>query len=483
MLRARLLLVVGALVPAVHAQVPQPSTAPAPHTSHVVRGIVFDSVARAPLPGAVVQLVLLDTARERAPASAAPHVFAVTADSRGRYSIPGLPSGRFAIGFQHDALNALGLESPLRAFELANDTSVTVDLAIPDGPAVRAQLCGAATRLASEGVLVGYIADARGEHMLPGAVLRARWLELSLARGDYRAVHRTVTAIVGEDGRYVACGLTSDEAVAIEITMPGRHAIVSRMAVPAGGAMRQDFRLADSGVVKGTSSLGGKVMLADGTVLPAGRAEIAALALVVPVVNGEFSMSGIPAGSWMVEARAIGFEPRSAMVDFSDGGVASTSLTLGERAQVLDAVSVIGKPGGDTKILSAIASRRTVSVGSVFLPGNEWLESSYDPADVLRSSPGFRYVNPDVLLSSGCGYKYPPSSDEPTSMNSPMKVRGRTLAVYLNGLRVVGGLAELRTSVTMKNVLAIEAYQDVFTAPIEWRTNDACAVMAVWTKR
>ena len=53
----------------------------------------------------------------------------------------------------------------------------------------------------------------------------------------------------------------------------------------------------------------------------------------------------------------------------------------------------------------------------------------------------------------------------------------------MNGLRVVGGLPELRTAVTMRDVLAVEAYQDVATAPVEWRTYDACAVLAIWTKR
>ena len=31
-------------------------------------------------------------------------------------------------------------------------------------------------------------------------------------------------------------------------------------------------------------------------------------------------------------------------------------------------------------------------------------------------------------------------------------------------------------------ILAIEAYPDVLSAPFLWRTNDACAVVAYWTK-
>ena len=448
--------------------------------SRSVTGVVFDSIGRAPLAGAVVQVALIDAARGNALDQSAPRIFTGTADASGRYRILGLPAGRFAIGFQHDALNALGLESPLRAFELATDTSVTMDLAIPAGSAVRAQLCGDSVRLAGEGMLAGYVLDARREGMLGGAVVRARWLELSLDARNYRTVTRTVTAVVADDGRYLACGLTSDDAVAIEVTMPGYRAIANRLSVPNSGAIRQDFRLADSGVVRGTARLTGRVVVADGSALATGHAEIAALALEVPIQNGDFSFAGLPPGTWAVEARAIGYDPQLVLVDVSERGVASTKITLSERAQILDAVTVVGRRGGSTKILNAIAGRRRTSIGTVFLPGNSWLESSYDPADVVRGAPGFRYVSADVLLSSGCGFRYPPS-DEPALGRSPAKTR--TLAVYLDGARVMGGLPELKTSVTMRDVLAVEAYQDIFSAPMEWRTNDACSVLAIWTKR
>jgi hypothetical protein len=41
----------------------------------------------------------------------------------------------------------------------------------------------------------------------------------------------------------------------------------------------------------------------------------------------------------------------------------------------------------------------------------------------------------------------------------------------------------LNSDVLPRQILAIEAYSDVITAPLLWRTNDACAVIAVWTRR
>lgn len=471
-MQVRRLLLGMLLGPVLHAQ----------SSTRTVTGIVFDSIARAPLDGAYVQVALVDGTLPDAPDRVPPRVFSATSDSRGRYRITDLPAGRFVIGFQHDALNAVGLESPLRGFALSGDTILTMDLAVPNGPAVRALLCGDQTRLAAEGVLVGYVIEARGGRMLPGAVVRARWLEIALERGNYRAVTRSVTALVGHDGRYQACGLTGEDAVTLELTMPGYRGIVHRVSVPGGGAARQDFRLADSGSVRGAGSVSGRIVLPDGSAPSTGQIVVGALALEVPIRDGEFFLRDLPPGTWGVEARILGHEPAVVLADVPERGTASLTIPLGERAQMLGAITVRGTRGGEAKILRGIASRRSTSTVTVFLPGNVCLASSYDPADVARGAPGFRYVSAEVLLSSGCGFRYPPP-DEPTMPSGPVRGRTRTLAVYLDGARVVGGLAELRTSVTMRDVLAMEAYQDIATAPLEWRTNDACAVLAIWTRR
>ena len=457
---------------ALHAQSP----------ARTVSGVVFDSIAGGPLRGAIVQVAWVDAPARGAPAEWVPRVFSAATDSVGRYRITGLPEGRFAIGFQHDALNAMGLESPLGAFVLAGDRGVTVNLAVPNGPAVRDLLCGTQARLAGEGLLAGYVIDAGREGMLSGAVVTARWLELALERSNYRAVARTVTAITGADGRYLACGLTSEEAVRVEVSMPGFRGISHHLSIPNAAAARQDFRLADSGVNAGLAGVVGRVLLPDGSALAAGQALVGAIGREVPIRNGEFVMSHLPAGTWAVEVRAIGHEPRAALVDLPAAGVVATTITIGDRTRVLGAITVRGTRGGDDRILRAIASRRSTSTGSVFLPGDPYLASSYDPADVVRSAPGFRYVSAEVLLSSGCSFRYPPA-DEPAMPSGTVRARTRTLAVYLDGARVVGGLPELRTSVTMRDILAIEAYQDISTAPLEWRTNDACSVLAIWTKR
>jgi hypothetical protein len=150
---------------------------------------------------------------------------------------------------------------------------------------------------------------------------------------------------------------------------------------------------------------------------------------------------------------------------------------------MLDAVTVIGKVGRETRILSDILSRSSVAAGTTFLPGNSWLKAAETPTDVLRAARGFTqkgfakvegrpYVTKGGTLSA-CQSK---SADAPAAND-------KSVAIYLDGLRYPAGLEALNNDVLPRQILAIEAYPDVMSAPSVWRTNDACAVVAVWTHR
>src|SRR4051794_28855439 len=78
-----------------------------------VTGIVYDSIAMAPLNGAVVQLARVDGTATQA-------VLTATTDATGRFTFTDLAAGNYGIGFQHSALSVLGLDAPLRAFRLTD---------------------------------------------------------------------------------------------------------------------------------------------------------------------------------------------------------------------------------------------------------------------------------------------------------------------------------------------------------------------------
>ena len=72
-----------------------------------VRGSVFDSLAHAPLPDALVQLVGDDLV--------APYGHTVRSDSLGTFEFTDVPAGRYLLGFIHPMLDSLGIEPLVRA--------------------------------------------------------------------------------------------------------------------------------------------------------------------------------------------------------------------------------------------------------------------------------------------------------------------------------------------------------------------------------
>jgi hypothetical protein len=442
-------------------------------TNHVVSGVVFDSVAHAPLVGAVIQIALAD---------ASARIFTTTADSAGHYRVAGLPTGRFGIVFQHDALNALGIDAPLRAFELGSDTSVTMNLAIESGPVTRLRSCGKDAGGDSDGMLAGYVVDAVRVTPIPRATIVIRWLETALQRSGLRVVHKEKTVTAGDDGRYLACGVPSDVGIDVEVSAEAFLHVTGRVSIPSGGAARQDFHLPIKGATS-TASFSARVVGADSLPIASGVVSVDALSMDTPVRNGSFTLGGIPAGTWFVEVRSLGHEPRSVMMLASDVPSVAPTLVLERTPVMLDAVTVIGKAGRETRILSDILSRSSVAAGTTFLPGNSWLKAAETPTDVLRAARGFTqkgfakvegrpYVTKGGTLSA-CQSK---SADAPAAND-------KSVAIYLDGLRYPAGLEALNNDVLPRQILAIEAYPDVMSAPSVWRTNDACAVVAVWTHR
>jgi hypothetical protein len=310
---------------------------------------------------------------------------------------------------------------------------------------------------------------------------------LGFDHGKLGSAPMHVTATVGDDGTYRACSVPSDGPVTIRVTKAAYRSIDGEYAMPPGGVARRDFRLADSGVVHGTATLVGRVMQDDGSALPSGLVSIPALALEVAVQRGDFSIAELPAGTWIVVTRAIGYEPQTTIADVAERTTSTVKIVLAKKAQTLEAVNVVGKAGRDLRVLEEIHQRSLVAHGTVFLQGNSWLASALVPSDVVRGAKGFTFKSPTKVegrpYSQGFALRDCKSSPSTDSVQSRFSSSTeRQIAIYVDGQRYPGGLETLNNAVLVGQVLAIEAYPDVTSAPFLWRTNDACAVIAVWTK-
>ncbi|MEO6525009.1 MAG: carboxypeptidase-like regulatory domain-containing protein [Gemmatimonadaceae bacterium] len=430
-----------------------------------VVGTVFDSVVRAPLIGAVVQIVRVDSATSSKVPHAAERVFTAVTDTIGQYRVAGLPLGQFIIGFQHEALSALGLESPLRAFQIRTDTTFVIDLAIPAGASIHAAKCTLAAP--GDGVVAGFVLDAARGSALSGTTVTLGWVEMAVVEKQFRAMPKRVIATATDEGTYLACGVPGGTPVTIEAVKAGFRPVFGEVSIPEGGTLRRDFLLVDTTVVARTHTVLGRVLFSDGTRVSGGHVSIAALEVDVDIANGVFAIPGVPAGTWLIEARMIGYEPTSLLVDVGLERTTPITLELGQKVQLLDEAKVVAKMGRDERTLRDIAERRRMSAGTQFFPGSSWMQSALQQSDVLRAARGFSWIGPDSVIARGC---------------RDFSGRKLRLVVYLDGQRYPGGLGMLKNDVTMSDVLAMEAYPDFMGIPPMWRTNDACAVVAVWTK-
>lgn len=392
------------------------------HAQGSVRGVVYDSIARSSLANAIVQAVLVEPGAGAPPG--AMMVFTAVSDSTGAYHLPPLPRGKFALGFQHDVLNVLGMESPIWALDVKSDTSFIMDLAVPSGPTISAHVCSPGD--GHTAMLVGYVRDAMRGSGLASADVVVTWTEMDFSAARPVTAPRSVRTKTGDGGTYVACGVASAASVSVSVSAPRLRTVVGDVTMPASSLLRQDFTLADSGTTRGTASIAGRVTVDDSTRLSAGRAIIEALGIDVEIAAGRFTIAAIPAGTWRVDIRAIGYEPHSLLVNADHGAATPLHIALDRRAQRLDAVSVVGKPGRDLTTLAGIADRMRTSAGTAFLPGNSWLVGATFPADVVRGARGFRYKSPTEVDARQYFEKFTGRACmSATGSDSAMAARGR----------------------------------------------------------
>jgi len=449
-------------------------------TRYEIRGMVFDSVAGVPLAGAMVQVAARG-------ADGAPYTGFT--DSLGLFSFSQLPAGTFIVGFYHENLSALGLDAPLVSVELGAASVVTANLAIPSAPVVRALRCGNDSLTNAAGMLVGFLRAAEGGLALPGATLRLSWRALALEASKYRTVTAHATAVISSDGSFLVCDLPVDAALDLEVTAPGRRTLSgAAVVIPADAVARLDVALVDTARTSGSSRIHGRVRTTSGKIVTTGRAIIASLGRDVPIRDGEFQMNDMPSGSWLLEARVIGSEPTTMLVDARDSSSNVVEMRVGKAMQRLDVVTVVGRLDTNARVLQEVLRRRRLGMGTVFLPGSPALTAAIWTSDVMREARGFTYESPTRILAR-------------VNLTTSGPRRCANIAVYVDGMLQPYGFDGLQSVAPPSEVLAIETFPDILLAPVEYRSakvvmgtplrstagsshvDTYCAVVLVWTKK
>ncbi len=463
------------------------STLPVPaavDTSAVlaVFGFAYDSIAQAPLVNATIQLVS-ETDRGRS--------FTATTDSTGRYRIPGVRSGRYLAGLYHEVLDVLGAEAPTLRLLIRPDTAARLDFGTPSARTARAAICGPTAYGDTTGALIGIVRDAESGAGLNEAKVVVTWNEIQADETGIRNAHRRYPAKVRPGGVYTICGLPADGGrVEANAEATGRAGGIIDVAVMPRGVVRRDFLLGDSTtavlvqvpdtmaavekrpaypttVSRGSARLTGMVRGRDGRVLPGARLQVWGSGVTGRTTdNGAFALSGLPSGTYNLEVRAIGYEPRRVAVDLSSRRANAVDVVLEKQVATLQGITVTGKSSKAAADYNGFLERKKSSFGRFYTEEDIVNRGAFVMSDVMRTTPGMS-VTPNGQFGN--------------------VVRGRggcVPEVYVDGMRVAQGADELDNIVKPQDVGGVEVYSGSAGLPPQFMSgNSGCGAVVVWTKR
>ena len=447
-----------------------------------LRGRVFDSVAALPLVGARVEFVNADD-RARI-------IFSAMSDSLGRFVVDSVARGRYIAGFLHPMLDSLGLAFAQRPLTVNADGDVRVDLAVPAPERIETALCGRGSGKDTTGVILGYVLNAHGFSPIDSATVIAQWAEISFGQSGmsrallYRATHTDA------EGWFALCGVPAatsvvvravsgtDTSGAIEMDVPKTRiarrvlyvdhpvatdtAVLAKPETTAAAVVARDSVPAKP--MHGTVS--GWVRTEDGVPIRGARVRLFGSDVVTETDNeGEFELTGVPAGTQTLMTRAIGFVPDERAVDLTDRHIPVVVGLLAIR-RFLDTVHV---KADRSTFMGAVGfeDRKKGGAGRFFTDKDVERLHPAEISDLLRHAPTLELTTDNAH-------------------NVKIRMRGDTgpctPAIFLDGKQLVyWTLADLNSLVQPDELVGMEVYTPSMT-PAEFRTKLGCGTIVVWTR-
>ncbi len=375
-----------------------------------------DSITRLPLAGASVRLVsVFDTTR----------VHDAILDAHGRARVDSLPAGPWVLTARHARLDTLGMGSVQVPFTVRAGRGVTVRAAMPSVRTLVARVCGSAATQGT-GYLFGTVRRAMRTSASPRAAatvsalplsagqVTAQWPDLRIEAGRVERTIVTTDVPVGDDGRYVLCGVPAETTVRLRAVGADGASGVATFTSSATGIAPRDLVLGradtvvktpsgpqapeDSGLVeivlRGAGGVRGTVQTVDGRPLANAIVGLSATGLDTRTDSaGRFLLGATPTGTWTLAVQALGYAPRQQPVDLVPGDTVAQVVAL-VRVQAMDTLRVRANAMARTVLgrnLAAIEERRKMGFGK-FLTQEDFAKAEgRNMLNVLTSRiPGLR---------------------------------------------------------------------------------------------
>lgn len=449
-----------------------------------VTGVVFDSLAMRPLVGAVVQLATVP-----APGTIG-GVRTLRTDSLGRYEFTGLDAGTYLLGFQHVAVDSIGLRSAVHRLDLRRATTVRTSMAVPSAASIIRTVCGRYAPSDSLAVMLGSVRDAVTDAPLPGAFVSLRWGEVLLTRAGMERSTPIVDTYANEEGWYAAC-VPGAVPLTVRATNDNDLSGGVELAVGANGIRRRDLYVgsAVAAVLPDDSTRRG---LGPERIVSAGSGRAVGVVRTVSgkpiagarvgLVNGpaetrtnargEFILGDLPQGTHTLEARALGYVPNQAVIDVVDFRREVTELVLEDvSAYLLDPVRVAAVRRLEAATRLGFDQRRRTSPG-VFLDEAR-LDSMHAGTfkDLVRQVPGLVFTR-----GRTAGDSFREHVEFVGSRSGPCLP-----VVYLDGAQLLSGEVDLDMLVPPSTVRGIEVYHRPESVPAAFKGINTCGALVIWT--
>ena len=187
--------------------------------------------------------------------------------------------------------------------------------------------------------------------------------------------------------------------------------------------------------------------------------------------DGAFFLSDLPAGTQALETRYVGYAPKRVTVDLASGETRSVIVMLDQHADVLDQVTVFGKPSRRRGDFTGFFQRRQNGIGQFYTRADIDRMHPYEFTDILRRVPGIQIVptsNFDytILSSRGTG-SFTGGACQPS--------------IYIDGARLVDDTA-IDGFLLPNAIVGIEVYAGPSEAPPQY-SYDNCGSILIWTGR
>ncbi|HYW30554.1 MAG TPA: carboxypeptidase regulatory-like domain-containing protein [Gemmatimonas sp.] len=437
-----------------------------------VVGTIYDSLAMKPLPGALVQLMLLsDPAQTRS----------VTSADDGAFRFDSVAAGDYVVGFLHPRLDSIPVTPAMVRVEVRDGIDATAALRVPSSRSVIAGSCGTNALSDSTGLFAGTVRSASGAPLTEPGKVRVGWTQFIVsANGMQRSTPSVITTTTPE-GKFAVCGIPLGASVLVRAFAGADSSGFAELPLAENGVLHRmlyvsraeriastDSTRPSETMLRGPGTLGGVVRDARNQPVAGVRATVWSTGVeAVTNARGEFQLSGLPSGTYTLEVRGIGYEPVRRPVDIVPDREETVAVSIVQIAKLSTVKVNATRVYTSTFQNEAEARRRALGFGYFI---DETAIEKRNPifvSDLLRTTPG-------VFVSLG-------ARGERVTMRGAGRSAYCTPAIFIDGALANIDDGRLDTIVSAQEVRSVEVYPHASSVPGQFLTLNGCGSIVLWT--